>query len=168
MKPLLDQFQGCYKDKYRCFAAYYMICRIVVIMIIIANPSNYNNAQFLLIAVSVILALIQLIARPYEKNILNVFDGFVLHTMTLVALTPLIDNYNQHFVLSVTYILIMLPLTVFAAMELYTNKHVIKKLTMQLCCKLKPNPTATYPASNDYYVPVGDYVAPKNVIMLNL
>ena len=25
MKPLLDQFQGCYKDKYRCFAAYYMI-----------------------------------------------------------------------------------------------------------------------------------------------
>ena len=25
MKPLLDQFQGCYKYKYRCFAAYYMI-----------------------------------------------------------------------------------------------------------------------------------------------
>ena len=22
VKPLLDQFQGCYKDKYRCFAAY--------------------------------------------------------------------------------------------------------------------------------------------------
>ena len=26
IKPILDQFQGCYKDKYRCFAAYYMIC----------------------------------------------------------------------------------------------------------------------------------------------
>ena len=27
IKPLLDQFQYCYKDKkYRCFAAYYMIC----------------------------------------------------------------------------------------------------------------------------------------------
>ena len=26
IKPLLDQFQGCYKDKYRCFAGYYMIC----------------------------------------------------------------------------------------------------------------------------------------------
>ena len=22
VKPLLDQFQSCYKDKYRCFAAY--------------------------------------------------------------------------------------------------------------------------------------------------
>ena len=27
IKPLLDQFQGCFKDRYRCFASYYMICR---------------------------------------------------------------------------------------------------------------------------------------------
>ena len=40
VKPLLDQFQGCYKDKYRCFAAYYMTCRLVIITIIIANSSN--------------------------------------------------------------------------------------------------------------------------------
>ena len=26
IKPLLDHFQGCYKDKYRSFAACYMIC----------------------------------------------------------------------------------------------------------------------------------------------
>ena len=26
IKPLLDQFQGCYRDRFRCFAAYYMIC----------------------------------------------------------------------------------------------------------------------------------------------
>ena len=30
IKPLLDQFQGCYKDKYRWFAAYYLICRQVI------------------------------------------------------------------------------------------------------------------------------------------
>ena len=33
IKPLLDQFQECYQGKYRCFAAYYMICRLVM---------NYN------------------------------------------------------------------------------------------------------------------------------
>ena len=37
IKPLLDQFQGCYKDKYRCFAGYYMICRLLVITIFNAN-----------------------------------------------------------------------------------------------------------------------------------
>ena len=26
IKPLLDQFQCCYRDKYRCFASFYMIC----------------------------------------------------------------------------------------------------------------------------------------------
>ena len=34
VKPLLDQFQGCYKDQYRYFAAYYMICRLVIIIIV--------------------------------------------------------------------------------------------------------------------------------------
>ena len=33
-KPLLDQFQGCYRDKYRSFAAYYMICRVVLILLL--------------------------------------------------------------------------------------------------------------------------------------
>ena len=40
IKPLLDQFQGCYKDKYRCFAGYYMICRLLIITIIIACVAN--------------------------------------------------------------------------------------------------------------------------------
>ena len=40
IKPLLDQFQGCYKDKYRYFVAYYMICRLIIITIIIANSSD--------------------------------------------------------------------------------------------------------------------------------
>jgi len=37
VKPLLDQFQGCYKDKYRSFTAYYMICLLAIILIIIAQ-----------------------------------------------------------------------------------------------------------------------------------
>ena len=47
MKPLLDQFQGCYKDKHRCFAAHYMMCRLVIIVVIISIPSNNNLSQFL-------------------------------------------------------------------------------------------------------------------------
>ena len=37
IKPLLDQFQGCYNDNYRCFAGYYMICQLVIMTIITAN-----------------------------------------------------------------------------------------------------------------------------------
>jgi len=34
IKPLLDQFQGCYKDKYRYFASYFMIFRLIVLGIL--------------------------------------------------------------------------------------------------------------------------------------
>ena len=40
IKPLLDQFQGCYKDKYRCFAGYYMICRLVIVLLVIVKISD--------------------------------------------------------------------------------------------------------------------------------
>ena len=47
IKPLLDQFQGCYKDNFRYFASYYMICLLVVIAIVIANSSNNFVASYI-------------------------------------------------------------------------------------------------------------------------
>ena len=49
IKPLLDQFQGCYKDKHRCFAGYYMVCRLVIITIVIVGTFNNIVANYLLI-----------------------------------------------------------------------------------------------------------------------
>ena len=77
LKPLLDQFQGCYKDKYCGFAAYYMLCRLLIILIIIATSSNSNTAQYLLVILNTTMALIQLTIKPYASTILNMFDGFV-------------------------------------------------------------------------------------------
>ena len=57
IKPLLDQFQGCYKDKYRSFAAYYMSCRLVIILIVIASSSNDNTTQYQLITANAIFSL---------------------------------------------------------------------------------------------------------------
>ena len=81
VKPLLDQFQGCYKDKYHCFASFYMICRVVLILIILANSSNDNTKQVLLLTACTLLALTQLIVKPYKSEILNIFDGIVLQIM---------------------------------------------------------------------------------------
>ena len=78
IKPLLDQFQGCYKDKYRCFAGYYMMCQLVIITIVIADSSNDLVAKYLLIAVCGIIALIHLLIKPYNNEILNKYDGMIL------------------------------------------------------------------------------------------
>ena len=81
IKPILDTFQGCYKDDYHCFAAYYFICRIVIIAI--AFLSNINNALYYLQTTAIIVTAIHIWAQPYKSNTLNMLDGIILLTMIL-------------------------------------------------------------------------------------
>ena len=130
IKPLLDQFQGCYKDKYRYFAAYYMICRLGIITIIIANSSNDFVLQYLLLAVCVITALIHLILKPYSNPLLNDFDGAILHLLILISALPFvefIDNSYTNVLMGITFVIVMLPLLIFITMSIMINKEKIRK-----------------------------------------
>ena len=152
IKPLLDQFQGCYKDKYRSFAAYYMTCRLVIILIVIANPSNNDTSYHLLVILNSLLAFVHLTLRPYGSNILNLFDGFTLHLMIIVAMVPLIDNYDPDLLLSFMFVLVILPLIPFLIMEIFLYKNTIKKVT-KYCSPPKPDTT-----NDNNEVPMRDFV----------
>ena len=131
VKPLLDQFQGCYKDKYHCFAGYYMICRLIIITIVIANPSNDFIFQYLLITACVIMALVHQIFRPYSNSVLNMFDGAIFHFLVLVSVLPLAESYNNFdskLAVGITFILVILPFMIFITMSLMINKEKLKKL----------------------------------------
>ena len=131
VKPLLDQFQGCYKDKYRCFAAYYMICRLFIITIIIANSSNNFAFHYLLITTNVITTLIHQLLKPYSSSLLNDFDGTILHILVLVSVLPLVEffnNFDTSLLAGITYILVILPLFLFITMSIMINKENIKRL----------------------------------------
>ena len=75
IKPLLDQFQGCYKDRYRWFAGYYMICRLVIILLVIVKISDDFITHYLLISSCTLMALIHVLVRPYVSTIHNVLMG---------------------------------------------------------------------------------------------
>ena len=131
IKPLLDQFQGCYKDKYRCFAAYYMICRLIIITIIIANSSSEYNVQCLLISACVIMDLTHQMFKPYSNCLLNNFDGIILHFLVLVSVIPLAEVHNSfdsNLAAGIMFIYVMLPLLIFITMSLMINKDKIKGL----------------------------------------
>ena len=131
IKPLLDQFQSCYKDNFRCFAAYYMICRLIIITIIIANSSNDFIFQYALVCACVLMDLIHQIVKPYSKSLLNVIDGVILHVLVLVSILPLIEsfnNFNTNLAVGITFALVISPLLIFIAISLILNKEKIKKL----------------------------------------
>ena len=128
IKPLLDQFQGCYKDKYRCFAGYYMICRLVIITIVIANSSNEFVANYLLTTVCGIVGLIHLMLKPYNKEILNELDGIILHLIIFVAVLAFLDDIDSPSVMTTVYALVLLPLLIFCGMACFLHKHDLKKI----------------------------------------
>ena len=160
LKPLLDQFQGCYKDKYRCFAAYYMICRIIIIVLIIVRISDDFTTQYLLISACTLMALVHLIVRPYINTIHNTFDGVILHLMVIICVLPLVefaDSYNETLVMMITYLIIFLPLASFIAIKLFIHRSMIKdakKYCSSMCSKSRQ--------FNYKMIPLDDPEVPKN------
>ena len=129
IKPLLDQFQGCYKDRYRCFAGYYMICRLVIILLVIVKISDDFTTHYLLISSCTLMALIHVLVRPYVSTIHNAFDGIILHLIFIISTltkVDLIDEYDEIFVLVITYCLVIMPLTSFIVIKFWVNKKRIQ------------------------------------------
>ena len=128
IKPLMDQFQGCYKDKYRCFAGYYMICRLLIITIVIANLSNEFVANYLLTIVCGIIDLIHVTVKPYNKEILNKLDSIILQLIVFVAALTLLDDIDSPSVTTTVYALVLLPLLLFFGMIFFLHKDDLKKI----------------------------------------
>ena len=129
IKPLLDQFQSCYKDKYRYFAGYYMICRLVIILLVIIKISDDFTTQYLLISSCALMQLIHLLVRPYASTIHNIFDGIILQLIVIISVLPFIefvDQYDEIFVTVMIYVLVILPLIIFIAMKVRINKNIIQ------------------------------------------
>ena len=143
IKPLLDQFQGCFKDRFRYFASYYMIFRLAFLSILLINTSNSFVTLYLLHVVCSIMAFIHIAVKPYSDNLLNLFDSFMLLTMMLVISLLIIDTYrgfesNTTFALAV--ILIIMPLFAFLVMTTYLHIEKIKKIAV-FCIDAIKKPT---------------------------
>ena len=113
IKPLLDQFQGCYKDRYRWFAAYYLICRQVIFLIVYIFSSNYYDMLFYLQTACVVIAMTHMWFQPYRNELLNALDGVLLLLIILEA-----NIYSVPFLKNVTteisLILVIIPLILFS------------------------------------------------------
>ena len=148
IKPLLDQFQGCYKDNYQCFAGYYMICRLVVITIVIANSSNELIAQYFLIIACGIIALTHVTVKPYNNEMLNKFDGMVLQSIIFIAGLPLLDDFDSLLVTSIAFVLVTLPMLLFIALSMFLLKENLKKFITHCISKYeKPNRSTSIKAT---------------------
>ena len=124
IKPLLDQFQECYKDKYRCFAAYYLICRQVIFLIVYNAIKSYYNMLFYLQTACVVMVLIHLWFQPYKKRLLNALDGLVLLLIVFIVNINTYPVWKDKKIDVAVVIIVILPLLLISSVAI---KYSLKK-----------------------------------------
>ena len=123
--PLLDQFQECYKDQYRWFAAYYLICRQVIIATVYV--SSFNNSLYYVQTVSIIIVSIHVWIKPYESDTLNTLDGIIMLTMVLVVNLNSFA-FSRSLTVTVVVILMIFPLLLLACLITICGKRILSVL----------------------------------------
>ena len=109
IKPLLDQFQSCYKGKHRWFASYYLICRQVIILIVYFGNMDYYEMLYYLQTACVMIAMFHIWVQPYNDDFLNAFDGILLLALVLVVNTNTF-TFLSSATSTIVFILILSPL----------------------------------------------------------
>ena len=109
-RTLLDQFQGSYKDKYQWYAANYLLCRLVIMLIAYFGNSDYSNMVYYAQVTCVVIVMNHVCFCPYKKHLLNVLDAAILLTMLLVVNLNNNVDFSESAITGLIYTLVFIPL----------------------------------------------------------
>ena len=117
LKPILDQFQGCYKDNCRWFAAVYLICRQAILVTVIISNYFFDiyTELYLLVIICLVTALLHYIVQPYNRKheALNKFDAFILLLLVLVVCLQMIsvsNGFATNAIVGIAFVFVLFPI----------------------------------------------------------
>ena len=85
IKPILDEFQACFKDDCRWFAGYYLLCRQLIFIVSLFDFGEFGSI-FLLQVFSTVVLIVHALFQPYRKRWLNILDIILLGDLTIYSL----------------------------------------------------------------------------------
>lgn len=114
IKPFLDEFQGCYKDKFRWMAGYYFLCRFVYFFILAIPSPNLTVLVYIVQLLSFTVLVIHMLIQPYESSWLNFSDSLLLADLTLISLLfgetgNVVFGRDSPVRLFIVYVLVFIP-----------------------------------------------------------
>ena len=136
----MDQLKGCYKEEYRWFAAYYLLCRQVFYGVnnLFDYCSGFSETTIIIdtmftkftvmLTICIFIMLIHVWFQPYQSKGLNILDCFIL--LSLVGL--LISALGPNRMISVIFW--FLPLLIFINYLAYVT--VLKDVTIICSCAM--------------------------------
>ncbi|CAI8031095.1 hypothetical protein GBAR_LOCUS17626 [Geodia barretti] len=130
--PLIDSFQGVFRDNCRMFAGLLFLWRLILSAIVALSTDL--TELFLLIEIALLSILtIHALVRPYKQRLYNVVDGMMLANMALINLlkwyvsvpsTSDISSQVVELLVAIQLFLLYLPLICVAG---YTVFRLLKR-----------------------------------------
>jgi len=106
LKPLVDDFQACYKPEYRWFAGFYFLARQIVYCLSMTSKTQYSQYNVLLTSVNVMILITHATIQPYKKKWMNFLDIILLSDLVILSITSSEASHLNNFdTLSSTFIL---------------------------------------------------------------
>ena len=141
LKPIVDEYQACYKANHRWYAGFYFLARQLMYLAnwMPVQVIPQSNSLFQLICV--IVLLVQTLVQPYKKQFwyLNVVDALLLTDLLLLSFVPIsnatrVPAFINRIQFVTPYVLILLPsLYVFGIIFLLLVRY-IRRIIFKSCC----------------------------------
>ena len=129
-KPLLDVFQGCYRDQWRCFAGFYFMYKVFFLSLFFFIPTKalcYTTSLFLLIGIISLHSIVQ----PYKKRLHNTLDIFMLTNAAIITCISIYTNERSsdrfNILLRAQQLQLLLVYTPMACVIMYIMYSFIRK-----------------------------------------
>ena len=123
--PLIDSFQGVFRDNCRMFAGLLFLWRIILTAIF-ALSSNLTELFFLTEIALLSFFIIHAVARPYKRRLYNVIDIVMLGNLTVINLIQWYisvvfssGNINITVAIAIKIILMYIPMVCMLVVMVY-------------------------------------------------
>ena len=93
LKPLLDSFQGCFKDNLRFFAGLYFLYRWTILLVYM-NTTSFSTFYMAVGGIFVLILALHAISQPYIKRTHNIIDAILLTNLVLINGLSFLNYYR--------------------------------------------------------------------------
>ena len=108
LKPILDEFQACYRPECRWFAGFYFLARQLIFLVNIIPLKSLPENNTYLHSINAVVLVIHCSYQPYKLKWLNVTDTLLLANLVFLSFFHL--EYDSSLPnRAVIYVLILLP-----------------------------------------------------------
>lgn len=140
LKPLLDSFQGSFKDEYRFFAGLYFFYRWTGLLIY-TYPSNVSSFYTTVNIMLLVMLVLHSVCQPYQKKWHNILDTLIIANLIIISAISSLNyflvrvdsgRYNSTDTSSaIQLVFIYLPVVY---ITVYVTARILKKI---LCPEIK-------------------------------